>query len=613
MQAARLRELRRRPRRGSLERPLNGRLVRTSLLVLVVPLVIASLTASRGGTIQVPPLPPSFDGDAARQLAVELARRVPSRVPGTTSDVTAARWFTETLAQYGLRTLEDTWSQYVPGLGMVELRNLAVVIPGSADGAIVFAAHRDTSGVGMGANDNATGTAALIQLARAYSSAGSTGLRPTPLHTLIFLSTDAGAWGDLGAKRFARSSDLRHDVLVAVVLDGLAGSTPRIDTSGDAGRAPAPVFVRTVVARVREQTGTAPELPSVIRQLVDLGLPFGFGDQAPLLGAHIPALRLTTGDDSGRSDALDRVANLDASRFAQLGAAAQSLLGSLDAAGELAEGTVNDLDIRGRVVRGWAVALVLISLLIPFTAGVLDLLARARRAGAPLGPAFRAVRRRLGFWLAAAGLVWFGAAVGFVPDSPARPLPPHGVVATDWPVTGLMVLIGLALLFWFVARRRLVPTQPATRADEVAGYAAALTVLGILGFAVAIAQPLALVFLVPSLYAWLWLPQVPTRAWARDVLFGLGLSGVLLVVISIGDRFALGARTPLYLLELVSVGYIPWTKVVLTAVWLAVAAQLGSICVGRYGPYSAGVARPPRGPIREAIRRSVLVAQSRRR
>src|SRR5262249_17730994 len=155
------------------------------------------------------------------------------------------------------------------------------------------------------------------------------------------------------------------------------------------------------------------------------------------LGAHIAALRLTTADDSGRSDVLDRVAALDAARFAQLGAASQSLLGSLDAAGELAEGTATVLNIRGRIVRGWAVALVLISLLVPFMAGVLDLLARARRLGAPLTPAFRAIRRRVGFWLSAAGLVWFGAAVGFLPDSPAVPLPPHGSVTSDWPVTGL--------------------------------------------------------------------------------------------------------------------------------------------------------------------------------
>ena len=41
--------------------------------------------------------------------------------------------------------------------------------------------------------------------------------------------------------------------------------------------------------------------------------------------------------------------------------------------------------------------------------------------------------------------------------------------------------------------------------------------------------------------------------------------------------------------------------------------QIGALAVGRYGPYSGGLARPPRGPIREGVRRTVLAAQTRRR
>jgi Zn-dependent M28 family amino/carboxypeptidase len=87
----------------------------------------------------------------------------------------------------------------------VQLRNVAAVVEGSARGVIVVAAHRDTGPTGPGANDNASGTATLIQLARVYADTGA-GRRPTPLHTLVFLSTDGGAWGGLGAERFARHS-----------------------------------------------------------------------------------------------------------------------------------------------------------------------------------------------------------------------------------------------------------------------------------------------------------------------------------------------------------------------------------------------------------------------
>jgi hypothetical protein len=587
--------------------------VRVSLAaVVVLPLAIAAFTVSRAGPLPVPALPASFDGAAATALTTELARRYPVRVPGGTFDEAAARWFAETLARYGLRAETDTWRQDVPGLGRVQLRNVAAVVEGSARGVIVVAAHRDTGPTGPGANDNASGTATLIQLARVYADTGA-GRRPTPLHTLVFLSTDGGAWGGLGAERFARHSRFGGDVLATVVLDGLGGSrTPRLDVAGDGGRSPAPTLVRTALARVREQVGSAPRLPGLLTQLVDLGLPFGYGEQAPFLGRQGSAVRLTTADDSGRSDIGDRLPQLDRARLERLGAASQNLVQSLDASGELAQGSASALYLHGRVVRGWALALLLVALLVPFGLGVADLAARVRRLDVAQAPALRALRRRIGFWGALAILFWIATAVGFFPDGPARPLAPDGPVATDWPVTGLALLGGLGLVAWFATRRRLEPRRPVTREEELAGYTAALAGLLVLGVAVAIAHPLALVFLLPSLYAWLWLPQAGS-AWVRDGLFGAGLAGALLVLVSIGSRFDLGGRTPLYLLQLASTGYVGPLSVVFVLVWLAVAAQLGTLVAGRYAPYASGVSRPPRGPIREGVRRIVRAAQSRRR
>ena len=85
-------------------------------------------------------------------------------------------------------------------------------------------AHRDDTGVGPGANDNASGTAALIELARGYGRLGTVAGRPTPQHTLIFLSSDGGAYGGFGAERFASTSPYRDRIKAVVSLDGLAGS-----------------------------------------------------------------------------------------------------------------------------------------------------------------------------------------------------------------------------------------------------------------------------------------------------------------------------------------------------------------------------------------------------
>ncbi len=61
-------------------------------------------------------------------------------------------------------------------------------------------AHRDDLGLSPGANDNASGTGALIELARNVAST-------TLAHTLVFLSTDGGAYGSLGAAEFARDPE----------------------------------------------------------------------------------------------------------------------------------------------------------------------------------------------------------------------------------------------------------------------------------------------------------------------------------------------------------------------------------------------------------------------
>jgi hypothetical protein len=614
MAMARTPARRRRPRRGSLERPINGRLYRGSLLILLLPLLILAFSITRPGALPAPLLPPNFDGPATRQLATELSSRYPDRVPGGPGSLSAERWFRDQLAPYGLPVSSDTWRANVPGLGRVRLRNLWAVAQGQSSDAIVVMAHRDDTGTGPGANDDASGTAALVELARGYAQAGTpAGQRVRSAHTIVFLSTDAGSFGGLGALRFAEHSPFH--VVATINLDAIAGrGPPRIVVTGDSPRSPAAALVETAAKRVLEQTGTQARRAGPVQQLIDLGFPFTLYEQGPFVARGVPAVTLTTAGERPPAAFTDRAAALDTARLTGLGRATQELIGSLDQGLELAQGTTSFVWLGDRIVRGWAIELFLVALLIPYLVAVVDLFAHCRRRRIALLPAARSLRSRLAFWLFLGLAFLVFRSLGAWPSGVPRPPNPAVASSGDWPVLALVALALVGLFGWLVARQRLVPRRPIGTDEQLAGATVALLGLGIVSLLVLATNPFALIFFLPAMHAWLWLPQVQSsRAPTRAVLFLIGLVGPLLIILSLALRFGLGFDAPWYLLELVAVGYVHLPAVVITLCGAACAAQLAVVTAGRYAPYPPAGQRPERGPLRELVRRLVLAQRARRR
>src|SRR5262249_42692126 len=244
---------------------------------------------------------------------------------------------------------------------------------------------------------------------------------------------------------------------------------------------------------------------SFFGQLLDLAFPFSLYEQWPYLADGVSAITLTSAGDQPVSD--PPAASLDETRLGQIGSAAQTLVSSLEQGLQLSQGTSSYVYFAGRIVHGWAIALVLIPLVVPFAVASVDLFARCRRRHVPLGPAFRAYRRRLGFWLWIGVLFWLFALFGAFPDGAAVPPDPTSSAARDWPRLALLLFVILAAASWLVARRRLAPTRPATVEEELAGQTAALLVLGLISLLVMATNVYALLLILPSMHAWLWLPQ----------------------------------------------------------------------------------------------------------
>src|SRR3954470_22799545 len=177
---------RRRARRGSLDRPISGRTYRGTWLCVAFPLLLAAFTVARPAALPRPALPAAFDRVGATQLAFDLASAAPDRSPDTAGATLGAQWFVDQLRPYGFVVRRNRFEADVAGRGRLPFENLVAVVPGRSPSAIMVAAHRDNTGAGAGAKDNAAGPPARSERARWYgspvgaSTAPSTSRRVTP-------------------------------------------------------------------------------------------------------------------------------------------------------------------------------------------------------------------------------------------------------------------------------------------------------------------------------------------------------------------------------------------------------------------------------------------------
>src|SRR5262249_59788923 len=126
----------------------------------------------------------ALDGASLKSLTADFVQNS-NRFPGSLGADNAADWFRDQLRPYGLQLRTERFSAVVPRIGRLHMQNVLAVSPGRSPQTIVVMAHRDNDGSGPGANDNGSGTAALVELSPAYSVL-------TPSHTLVFPSPDGG-------------------------------------------------------------------------------------------------------------------------------------------------------------------------------------------------------------------------------------------------------------------------------------------------------------------------------------------------------------------------------------------------------------------------------------
>ena len=535
------------------------------------------------------------------------ARLSHPRQPGSGGAAGAAQWVKDKLALYGLAAAEDALGRDDPRpRPRPSCRTSSRSCPARRTTRSSSSPTATTRASAPGANDNASGTAALIELARGYGTARHRrGPARTPQHTLIFLSSDGGAYGGFGAERFAvdlaatatgsrrssRSTGSPARARPRLELAGLRAALARSGADPDGrrpGRRPARRGRRRGPAGSSSSSTSACRSATASRRRSSAARSRRSGSRPRRTTTRLPRQRHP---GASRRDALSSGSAGPPSRSWRRSTAASSSPAARPGTSTSAS----------RIIRGWAIELVLLVGARPVPrrgdrpvrAQPAAAAAAARRPGARSGRGSASGSGRA----PASGSARSPACSRAARRSRRRPDSP---AVTDWPVAGLARPRARSrALGWLRARRRARSrVAPAGDDDVLAGVRRRASSRprrrrrrdG------ARSAPTACSSSLPSLYAWLWLPQLGAAlGWARDVALRRRArrAGARARRRS-ATQLGLGLDAPLYLVSLMTLGFIPWTTVLVLIAWAAVACAARR---ARGRPLPGGAAaRSPSGP-----------------
>jgi len=249
-------------------------------IVVGILVMLAMVIGCRGGEPEE-----SFSGERALKH-VRTQVLLGPRPPGSEAAGRLRAWLQAELESLGFRVQSHPFTARTP-LGPVPMVNLVASLPGSSERMLVLGAHSDTKLFNdfefLGANDGASGVAALLELARVFRS------RPLR-HTLTLAFFDGEEalveWGP---------------------DDSLYGSTQLVDSWVENGlaRKVSAVFILDMVGdanlQVTDEVNSHPQLRVRLREeAARLGFSNVFSgpeqgvedDHVPFLMAGIPALNV---------------------------------------------------------------------------------------------------------------------------------------------------------------------------------------------------------------------------------------------------------------------------------------------------------------------------------
>ena len=391
---------------------------------------------------------------------------------------------------------------------------------GQSPDAIVVLAHRDDTGTGPGANDDASGTAALVELARGYARVGRRcAARALRAHDRLPLD---------------RRRRLRRPRCGALRRSTRRSTSSRRSTSTRSAAAGRRASRSPVTRRARlrrrssrrprtgslEQTGFAPGRTSILGQLIDLGFPFTLYEQGPFVARGIPSLTLTTagerppagvhrpcGFDRRRAAHAARPCNPAAHRLARPGARARAGHDDLRVDRRPHRPRLGDRAPARRAARSRSSS--------PSSTCSHTAAAGASRCSRRS----RACAAGSSFWLFV-GLAFYAFRAARC-VAVRRPRAAEPATRDGGRLAGARAARARPRVAPRLARRAAAARRRGARSAPTSGSPARrrrCSDSGIVSLLVLATNPFALLFFLPPLHAWLWLPQLRSGAGRRALL-----------------------------------------------------------------------------------------------
>lgn len=301
-----------------------------------------------------PALPSVASGSRARQILDRIFIGVGAHPAGSSANHVVRERLLEQMRSIGLEPLTQEGFVCSPRGTCADVVNVMARVEGVENGAVMLMAHYDSVPAGPGAADDGSGTAAVLESARAILARG------TPPRDLIVLITDGEELGLLGATLFVNEHPWMSDVRWVVNSEARGTTGPMLMFETSAGNH---ALVRSIAAANRDLV-TNSLMYTVYKKLpndTDLTVTRGGGAAGVNFGMIGGGHRYHTPLDDGMH--LDQRSLDQATRMVD--AAATRILRDAPA---VTEGDAVFFDVLGLFVvmwpEGWTLSMALVALLV---------------------------------------------------------------------------------------------------------------------------------------------------------------------------------------------------------------------------------------------------------